>query len=211
MDYHIRFQNTGTAPAHNVIVTDIVDPNLDLNTLQIHNTSHPMNAVLDDNRSLTFEFANIMLPDSGTDFDASQGYISYSIDRKANTPVGTEIQNTAKIYFDFNEAVITNTTINTVYLKSTGAVSTSINNHANVSVFPNPVKESATLSVHSDKAMSVSYTLYDINGRAILSNSDSKSVMNYNAELSLKNLNTGIYILHVKVNGDMKSIKIVKE
>ncbi len=31
---------------------------------------------------------------------------------KANLPAGTQIKNTANIYFDFNPAVVTNTTIN---------------------------------------------------------------------------------------------------
>jgi hypothetical protein len=38
----------------------------------------------------------------------------YSIKLLNNLPIGTQIKNTAYIYFDFNEAVITNTTVNTL-------------------------------------------------------------------------------------------------
>lgn len=210
LDYHIRFQNTGTAPAHNVVVTDDIDPNLDLTTLKINGYSHPMTFELEDNRRLTFEFANIMLPDSGTDYEASQGYINYSIDRKPSTPIGVDIKNTASIYFDFNDAVVTNTTINTLYLKSSSSVQTLIDD-VQITLFPNPVKESATLNVSSDKNVKVSYNLYDINGRIIASEGESKSSLKFEKELSLKSLHTGFYILNVKVNGVEKSIKIVKE
>ena len=210
LDYHIRFQNTGTAPAHNVVVTDDIDPNLDLTTLKINGYSHPMTFELEDNRRLTFEFANIMLPDSGTDYEASQGYINYSIDRKPSTPIGVDIKNTASIYFDFNDAVVTNTTINTLYLKSSSSVQTLIDD-VQITLFPNPVKESATLNVSSDKNVKVSYNLYDINGRMLASEGESKSSVKFEKELSLKSLNTGFYILNVKVNGVEKSIKIVKE
>lgn len=210
LDYHIRFQNTGTAPAHNVVITDDMDPNLDLTTLKFNGASHPMTFALEDNRRLTFEFADIMLPDSGTDYEASQGFINFSIDRKASTPIGVDIKNTAYIYFDFNDAVITNTTINTLYLKSSSSVQTVIND-INVTLFPNPVKESATLSVSSDKSVKVSYNLFDINGRLIASEDESKSAMKYEKELPMKTLQTGFYILNVKVNGVEKSIKIIKE
>jgi hypothetical protein len=169
-----------------------------------------MTFALEDNRRLTFEFADIMLPDSGTDYNASQGYINYSIDRKASTPIGVDIKNTAYIYFDFNDAVITNTTLNTLYLKSTSSVQTVIND-ISVSLFPNPVKESATLSVSSDKSVKVSYNLFDMNGRLIAYEGESKSGMKHEKELQMNTLQTGIYILNVHVNGDMKSIKIVKE
>ena len=210
LDYHIRFQNTGTAPAHNVVVTDDIDPNLDLTTLKINGYSHPMTFELEDNRRLTFEFANIMLPDSGTDYEASQGYINYSIDRKPSTPIGVDIKNTASIYFDFNDAVVTNTTINTLYLKSSSSVQTLIDD-VQITLFPNPVKESATLNVSSDKNVKVSYNLYDINGRMLASEGESKSTLKFEKELSLKSLHTGFYILNVSVNGVVKSIKIVKE
>ena len=61
---------------------------------------------------LTFEFRNIFLPDSTINFDASQGYVMYSIRAKDDIDEETIIDNTANIFFDYNPAVVTNTTEN---------------------------------------------------------------------------------------------------
>lgn len=210
LDYHVRFQNTGTAPAHNVSIVDVIDPNLDLSTLKVNSSSHPMTYYLEDNRTLSFEFANIMLPDSGTDYDASQGYVDYSIMRKPNLPLGTDIKNTAAIYFDYNEPVITNTTINTLYLKSTTAVSTSIQS-IGVSLYPNPVRESATIVLNNPTPIKLSMNLYDIQGKIITSVSDIKAGKNHTHEMNMNQLPKGIYILQLHINGESKDIKIFKE
>src|SRR5690606_26856558 len=52
-------------------------------------------------------FANILLPDSGTNEVASHGLVRFRI--RPHLPVlpGTTIENTANIFFDFNPPVIT--------------------------------------------------------------------------------------------------------
>ncbi len=210
LDYHIRFQNTGTAPAHNVLVTDILDQNLDLNSLKVHGSSHSMEYFLEDDKKLSFEFVNIMLPDSGTDYDASQGFISYSINRKKNLAIGTDIKNTAAIYFDFNDPVITNTTINTIYLKSSSGVTTMIDDNQ-ISLYPNPIQNSAMLKIELARPGDLSYSIFDIQGKLIKSrNLNTKSTL-LSDEINLEHLPKGIYILNLTINQQDSSIKIVKE
>ena len=57
-----------------------------------------------------FIFNNIQLPDSNVNEPASHGFVKFKINQRANNPLGTVIENKAGIYFDFNEAVITNST-----------------------------------------------------------------------------------------------------
>ena len=56
---------------------------------------------------LDFKFPNIMLPDSASNPAGSQGFVQYRIKPKANLPLGTQIENTAHIYFDYNAAITT--------------------------------------------------------------------------------------------------------
>jgi hypothetical protein len=56
-----------------------------------------------------------MLPDSTTNAEESQGFLSYRIAIAQPLETGTEINNTASIYFDNNPAVVTNTTWHTIY------------------------------------------------------------------------------------------------
>jgi uncharacterized repeat protein (TIGR01451 family) len=79
--YTIHFQNTGNAPAINIKLKDTLDINLDLSTFQALNYSHANTFQLNENL-LSIRFQGIMLPDSTTDFDGSQGF--FSIPYKSN-------------------------------------------------------------------------------------------------------------------------------
>ncbi len=112
--YTIRFQNTGNAEAYDVVIRDTLDANLDPTTFQVISSSHEevLSTFMEENQYLTFEFRNIFLPDSTSDFEGSQGYVNYRIKTKDGLPEMTEINNTAGIYFDLNPPIITNTTEN---------------------------------------------------------------------------------------------------
>ncbi len=112
--YTIRFQNTGNAEAYDVVIRDTLDANLDPTTFQVISSSHEevLSTFMEENQYLTFEFRNIFLPDSTSDFEGSQGYVNYRIKTKEGLPEMTEINNTAGIYFDLNPPIITNTTEN---------------------------------------------------------------------------------------------------
>ena len=112
--YTIRFQNTGNAAAYHVVVRDTLDEQLDPTSFRVIGSSHDsvLTTELIDERYLSFNFNNIYLPDSTTNFEESQGYVMYTIQAYDTIEEGTTIENTAAIYFDFNPPIITNTTIN---------------------------------------------------------------------------------------------------
>ncbi len=113
--YTVRFQNTGNAEAYDVVIKDLLSEDLDLFTFRYITSSHEevMSTYIDD-RMLTFEFRDIFLPDSTTSFDESQGYVMYSIRGNSDIEENTNVENTANIFFDYNPAVVTNTTQNTM-------------------------------------------------------------------------------------------------
>lgn len=115
LEYTVRFQNTGNDTALVVRIKDQLDPNLDWLSMQVLSASHQVLVNGEQNGLVNFEFNSIYLPDSNVNEIASHGYINYRIKLKDNLPVGTQILNTANIYFDFNPAVVTNTTINTLF------------------------------------------------------------------------------------------------
>ena len=112
--YTVRFQNTGNAEAYHVIIRDTLDANLDPSTFKLIASSHNelLSTTMEENQYLTFNFQNILLPDSTTNFEGSQGFVAYKIQSYNDLPEETEIQNTASIYFDFNPPIVTNTTEN---------------------------------------------------------------------------------------------------
>ena len=108
IEYLIRFQNTGTDTAFSVVIKDELSDLLDLSTLRTGVSSHPYQYSIMDDKTLVFNFENIMLPDSNVNLIASNGFVKFKISPKNEIPLGTKINNQAAIYFDFNSAVITN-------------------------------------------------------------------------------------------------------
>ena len=115
LTYRIEFQNTGNGPASQVRVRDVLDPNLDPNTVQILSTSHALTGfeILPD-QEMIFTFDNINLPAEVSDDAGSQGEIFFSARPKSSVADGATILNTASIFFDANSPVITATTTNTI-------------------------------------------------------------------------------------------------
>jgi uncharacterized repeat protein (TIGR01451 family) len=111
--YTVRFQNTGTAEALNVTVLDTLSPWLDINSVRVVANSHTMITELEQDSILRFRFSDIHLPDSLTDADASQGYFIFEVNQSAAIPPGTTITNSASIYFDANDPVISNQVLHT--------------------------------------------------------------------------------------------------
>ncbi|MFZ4477353.1 MAG: WD40/YVTN/BNR-like repeat-containing protein, partial [Saprospiraceae bacterium] len=112
--YTIRFQNTGNYPAEDVRLLDTLSAQLDLNSFEVLSSSHPLSWRIEQQRILEFYFKNIQLPDSTSDEPASHGFVKYKIRTRKDLPLGTKINNTAHIYFDFNRPITTNTTQNVV-------------------------------------------------------------------------------------------------
>jgi uncharacterized repeat protein (TIGR01451 family) len=111
LEYLIRFQNTGTAPAQRVVVRDTLSPWLDPASLRVGAASHAYTYTLEGPGVVSFVFDGIMLPDSNANEPASHGFVSFRVGQKPENALGTVIYNRAGIYFDFNDAVWTNTTV----------------------------------------------------------------------------------------------------
>ena len=114
---------------------------------------------------LTFTFDNILLADSTTNELLSHGFIKYTISPLSNAVNGLQIKNVAGIYFDYNLAVETNTTLNTLSL---AAAIPSVNyERTKVEVYPNPFSIQTTIKLSGTKGNFKSAQLksYDVAGR----------------------------------------------
>lgn len=114
IEYQIRFQNTGTDTAFSVVLKDTISNLLDISTLKMGASSHPYTYELIGSGILKIEFPNIKLPHKAIDELGSIGFIEFKITAKEGLVPLTVIQNTAAIYFDRNEPIITNTTFHTI-------------------------------------------------------------------------------------------------
>jgi uncharacterized repeat protein (TIGR01451 family) len=114
LTYNIRFQNTGTDTAFNVVVRDTLADKFDLSTLQPGAGSHHYTMDFYGPRVLKFEFDNIKLPPMGTNELGSIGFFQFKVKLKDDLPALDRIENQASVYFDYNEPVATNTYFHTI-------------------------------------------------------------------------------------------------
>lgn len=188
LTYVVNFQNTGNGPAINVNIKDTLDPNLDINTLHFISASHPVSITILPGNIVIFRFENIMLPDSGTNQAASHGYVMYSVQARPDLGPLSTINNTAHIYFDFNNDVPTNTTLNTIMPVSVQQIR---KGNLKASVYPNPANDNVTVEVNGGFTL----TVYDLLGRQLYTQKANNKAM-----INTASLPQGTYML--KLNND---------
>ena len=150
-------------------------------------------------RVLSFRFDNILLPDSSTNIEGSQGFVSFRIHTVEDLAEESVINNRAGIYFDNNPPVITNVTTNTMV--SVLPVLTNVIDEDNDLVFaklyPNPAMGSCTVEAHGLRAgQMVSVDIVSMDGRLIsrhLYNIESRNQFSQN--INLKGVVPGIYVV----------------
>jgi uncharacterized repeat protein (TIGR01451 family) len=191
IEYLVRFQNTGNYQAFNIHVLDQLDENLDFSTFEIIATSHYCQPTLNSStKEIDFFFADINLPDSTTNEAGSHGFIRYRVALLPNLPEMTTVENTAFIYFDFNPAVITNTTLHTV----SDAVSVAEESDWTAIVYPNPTSGLVSITLPQSIG-SFQIIATDITGKQIL------SLGNFNgtrATIDTEKLPVGTYFLQIR-------------
>jgi len=185
LHYQIRFENTGTADAINVLVTDVIDRSrFDISTLQVIDASHDMQVRIDGSE-VEFVFDNIMLP---FDDDNNDGYLVFKIKTLPTLVLGDQISNEANIFFDFNFPILTDPAITTVEIPSSSAEK---NNNLHFQLFPNPASSDITISTKETLAQ---ITIYDLQGRILV---NSIVAQGNKHTIDLSQLNSGVYMVKV--------------
>ena len=166
LEYMIRFQNTGTDTAFLVVLRDTFSALLDAMTVRPGPGSHPYTWTIDGAGVLTFSFEDILMADSFINEPASHGYVTFSIAQKPDLPLGTVIENKAEIYFDFNEAVVTNTYFHTLGKPFTTFVKNLPADRVDLQIYPNPFRKVALFRLNGvDANAFVRLSLFDALGR----------------------------------------------
>jgi uncharacterized repeat protein (TIGR01451 family) len=173
LHYVIRFQNTGTASAINVKVSNTLDQKLDWTTMQLESLSHTGRVEITNGSEINFIFDDINLPDSTNDELNSHGFVAY------------------KIYFDFNPPIITNT-VSTEIIDD--ELSIQDDTQSIFKLYPNPTN--GLLSITSNLPISI-VKVYNSIGQLmyLCTNSDSIDLSNFESGIyiiELKDINNSV-------------------
>ena len=197
IEYRIRFQNTGTDTAFNIVVLDTLSEHLDVSTLRSIVTSHPYKMEIIDGTILKYSFENVMLPDSNVNEPASHGFLKFKINQQKDNQIGTTIFNSAAIYFDFNKPVITNETFHTIgkrLLAFKELNSETELNFIETIVYPNPFLESAQFKMKENIKGPIELIIYDVSGKQVRSNIYNSSAFTFLP----KGLPSGLYFYQIR-------------
>lgn len=173
LEYHIRFQNTGTDTAYSVVVRDQLPPELDLSTFRPGVSSHPYTFNILPGNVLEWSFLQIMLPDSGANEPASNGFLKFHISQNVDLPPGTRLRNAADIFFDYNPAIVTDTAWHTIADSVQGVLLVEIDPPAIADqaqlllAYPNPFRESVTLAYADASIEGLRLEVFDMQGRLL--------------------------------------------
>ncbi|MBW8050704.1 MAG: T9SS type A sorting domain-containing protein [Cytophagales bacterium] len=199
LEYNIRFQNTGTDTAFNIVLRDTLSATLDITTIVLGASSHPYTLEIFGSDILQWTFNNVLLPDSNVNEPESHGFVKFKIHQKPGNAIGTVIENDAGIIFDFNDPVITNKVFNTIgnIDSITTNVSKIYDKQISINVYPNPFSSTTTFEINSTSTFKLRYTfeLYNIIGKKV------KEISNITGNrfvISRKNLPEGIYIYKIR-------------
>jgi Leucine-rich repeat (LRR) protein len=199
LHYGIRFKNTGTATAQNIVVKDIIDTTkYDISTLLVLDGSHLFETRLTGLNTVEFIFQNINLAFGTT--DSSEDYILFKIRTLSTLTVGDTFSNTAFIYFDYNAALPTNTATTTIETLSNQTFDSS----ENVKVYPNPVKE--VLNLYTTGLYPVdAISIFNSLGQLI------KIIANPNdSSIDVSGLKPGVYFINISTVNGVTSVKFIK-
>ena len=195
--YVIRFENTGTFPAENIVVKDLIDlAKYDIATLVPLNSSHDFYTRINGNK-VEFIFENINL-----DFNdaTNDGYVAYKIKTLPSLVLGDTFTNNANIYFDYNFPITTNT-----YTTTVAALSTQEFDFGTYfTLYPNPANDVLNIQTQQDLPVN-SIEIYNQLGQVVL------AVTNSVNSIDVADLASGTYFVKVNTEKGSANSKFVKE
>ena len=132
--------------------------------------------------------------------------MTFRVDQVPNLSPGTMIYNDADIYFDFNAPIITNETFLEIeedqFLEDVNDLS-EITTSLSLKLFPNPTAGKAWVQFPTE-LIGETLTLYDLNGRVLLTQDVTKNWMN----IDLSAYRSGVYLIRC---GATKPIRIIRK
>jgi hypothetical protein len=198
--YMIRFENTGTYYAENIVVKDIIDLNkLDISTLIPTSSSHSFVTKISEGNKVEFIFENINLPFDDANND---GYIAFKIKTKSTLKVGDTFTNDANIYFDYNFPILTNKATSTF----SAALSTKDFDFLKYFIlYPNPSHQNLNISKNENIEIKT-FEIYDVLGQLVIVVPNANSV----SSIDISKLRAGSYFIKVKSDKGDSSMKFIK-
>ena len=204
--YTIRFENTGNFSAKDVFVLDTLDPQFEVASLRILESSHEV--ALDvlaqagrargtgavDSSVVRFRFDDIYLPFQDS---INDGWVRFAVRLSAKPVAGDVVRNNAAIYFDQNPPIYTNTVRNRY--EAIVNVNEAVQREVGLRAYPNPTRGTVTL-VSEGAILSAEVT--DVRGGMVLR-------QGADSDVELGGLAAGMYVVRARTAAGVGVVRVV--
>jgi hypothetical protein len=210
--YNLFFENIGTDTIRRVVIRDTLSPHLDITSVTPGTSSHPFEFEVYNNGVLKITFSDITLLPGSSTAESTYGFVKFRIAQKPNNPVGTVIENSAAVFFDYQTPQQTNAVLHTVGCEDLldqveaclDSVLVSISEAPNlegvtIKVLPNPFLESTMIEVEGKDFRELTYSAFDMTGRMVQHRVFSGNQL----VVTRDNLPAGMYIFKLTSEGQL--------
>lgn len=199
--YLIRFENTGTNHAKNIVVKDVIDPEkFEISSLMPLPGSHTYFTKIKGDTA-EFIFENIMLP--GIPSETRYGYIAFKIKTKATLQPNESFSNTASIYFDYNSPILTNEAV-TEFVYPLGTEDFDFNK--SITIYPNPAENTLYLNNTANLTLEA-VEVHNLLRQAVILATGTTNL----TSIDISSLAAGTYIVKVTHDKGTYSGKFIKK
>ena len=197
--YMIRFENTGTFAAENIVVKDMIDTaKFDVSSLVALNGSHPYTTRITGNK-VEFIFENINIPFDDANND---GYVVFKVKTLPTLVLGDTFSNSASIYFDYNFPIVTDPAVTTFAVL--GNEDFEFNNY--FTLYPNPTN--GILNITSKQAIEMqTITIYNALGQKVVAVPNAKGI----SSVDVSSLAPGNYFIKIVSDKGTSNTKFIKQ
>lgn len=207
--YVIQFENNGTANADKVVIIDSLDNDFDFSSFRTIDASHGVRAFISETGVITFTFdrINLAYTPKGVNNPLAQGYVAFKIKAKSTVKLGDKLQNFSDIYFDYNDPVRTNTTLNT-YANDVTDVKDVLTGKNEFILYPNPNQGQMQVIIPHEFGSMAQLEIYNTQGQLI------QQIAEYSTgnTINTGNLSVGIYFIKVMTeNGHIEFLRFIKQ
>ncbi len=202
----IRFQNTGTASAIDVRISDALPIHVNVGSFVFLGSSHPCTTQIAPGGLLEFRFDGINLPDSTSNEPNSHGWVMFRMTPNSYLLPGAVVGNNANIFFDFNAPVLTNTATFEVQLATTMAEGI---RSEELRLWPNPARDALNVALDRSLTGACHIALVDAQGRMVRLLQHTPNDRAFT--LPLQGLATGLYNVRIKADGLVWNRRFVKD
>ncbi|MBP7477780.1 MAG: T9SS type A sorting domain-containing protein, partial [Chitinophagales bacterium] len=211
--YLVQFQNTGNDTAFNIHVQIVNEYTHDMNSFEMLYASHPYVLTIRNTNQLRWDFANILLPDSNHSEKNSHGYIYYKIKSIPKLNESNKIHNTAAIYFDYNDPVITNTNTISIIPEKVDTIGNnqpmSIHSTPTFNIYPNSIMRE--LNIQSNHLPIESIAIYNLQQVCVMNKKLKSAIWSDRVVIEINEIPKGLYYLHILTKDETIIKSFIKE